>query len=168
MKGISVWIWVMAGFIIGLLMFMISIQFLGYITAAQQKELARSNLDGLAVYINGLCNNRVGDSFSEIFSFPEKVTSVYATTDIKVSPETKRTYGNNLCMNFSNEVICDDVKCNLEMEKITIKETLQSLISLPGKFGTNSYNLNLVKTDCGIAVLPQNSTSTCTLSNTLT
>jgi len=168
MKGINVWIWLIAAFIIGILMFTISLQFITYITTSQQKELARESLDELSTNINGLCSNRAGDEFLKTITFPEKVTAIYATKDVRLSPVDQRTYGNSLCMIFSNELICNDISCNLEMEKISSGENLQSLLNqFSGKFGTNSYILRILKTDCGVAVLPESSKTTCLLNNTL-
>jgi len=169
MKGISVWIWVVAGFIMGIILFATSLQFITFITTAKQKELAKESLDTLASNVNGICNNRAGDSFMKSVDFPEKVTKVYATKDTSLVPNQQRTYGNNLCMNFSNELICDNVECNLEMDAITSGENLQSLLNrFLGRYGTNSYDLEILKTDCGVALLSQNSQSTCALNNTLT
>lgn len=162
MKGISVWIWVVASFIIGLLMFAISLQFIGFVTTSREKELARGSLDYLTSNVNGLCTNRVGTSLTKTAEFPETVTKVFVTNDIRNIPRTERSYGNNLCMNISSEIICNNLNCKTEMENIVSGETLQSLLNqFLGRFGTNSYVLQIQKTDCGVAVLPQSLQSTC-------
>jgi len=162
MKGISVWIWVIAGFIVGLIMFTVSLQFIGFVTTAREKELARSSLDDLATSVNGICTNSVGSALTKTIDFPEKVSSIYATNDTRTFANTSRAYGNNLCMNFSSEIICDNLNCNLEMETITSGVTLQSLLNqFLGRFGTNSYVLRITKTECGVSVLFPNSQSTC-------
>lgn len=162
MKGISVWIWVIAGFIVGLLMFAISLQFIGFVTMAREKELAKGSLDDLASNVNGLCTNSVGNAFTKTIDFPEKVSLVYAASDIRNVANASRANGNNLCMNFSNEIVCDDLNCNLEMQTISSGVTLQNLLNqFLGRFGTNSYVVQIMRTDCGVAILPQNSQSSC-------
>jgi hypothetical protein len=162
MKGISVWIWVIASFIMAILMFTISFQFITYITVASEREVSKENLDNLASNINGICGNFVGDSIVENVMLPEKVSLVYATKDIKIVSNNSRTYGMNLCMNFTNEIVCDNLNCNLEMETINNNLSLQSLLNqLLGRYGTNSYTLEILKTNCGVAVLYQGSQSTC-------
>lgn len=169
MKGISVWIWLIASFIIGILMFTISLQFINYITTTQQRELATQNLDDFAADVNGLCTNRAGNSVSKTIVLPEKITSVYSTNDIKIVPNTSRTNGNKLCMNFSSEFICDNLNCVLEMDSIRTTENLQSLLNqFLGKYGVNTFTLTIAKTDCGVAALNQGSQSNCKLNNTLT
>jgi hypothetical protein len=169
MKGISVWIWVIAGIIVGFIMFAVSLQFISFVTMAREKELARGNLDDLASNINGLCTNSAGSAFTNTVEFPEKVTAVYATSDTRSFVNNVRTYGRNLCMNFSSEIICDDVNCDLEMETINSGVTLQNLLNqFLGRFGTNSYFVQISKTDCGVAVLLQNSQTTCGQSTTTT
>lgn len=162
MKGISVWIWVIAGFIVGILMFAISLQFIGFVTTAREKELAKTDLDDLASNVNGLCTNSAGNALTKTLEFPEKVTSVYATNDARILINISRNSGNNLCMDFSNEIVCDDLNCNLEMETITSGVTLQTLLNqFLGRFGTNTFVVKILKTDCGVAVLSQNSQTTC-------
>jgi hypothetical protein len=161
MKGISVWIWVIAGFLIGIMMFAVSFQLISFIATAQQKELARENLDKIASNVNGLCTHRAGDKFSGTFAFPEKVRSVYVTKDVRFQPQSQRSSGNNLCMNFSKELICDDLDCNLEMQTIVGSENLQSLLNqYLGRYGTNSYDLQILKTECGVAILQSDETRT--------
>jgi hypothetical protein len=169
MKGITVWIWVIAGIIVGLIMFAVSLQFIGFVTMAREKELARGSLDDLASNVNGLCTNFVGSAFTNTVEFPEKVTAVYATSDTRSFVNNARTYGRNLCMNFSSEIICDDVNCNLEMETINSGVTLQNLLNqFLGRFGTNSYLVRISKTDCGVAILLPNSQTMCTQSTSTT
>lgn len=169
MKGITVWIWVIASFIVGLMMFAVSLQFIGFVTMARQKELARGSLDDLAGNVNGLCANFVGNNIMKTVQFPEKVSSVYATNDTRIFANAPRTFGSNLCMNFSNEIICDSLNCNLEMQTIVSGTTLQNLLNqFLGRFGTNSYLVQISKTDCGVAVLSQNSQTTCEQTETIT
>lgn len=169
MKGISVWIWLIASFIIAILMFTISFQFITYITASNEREISKENLDNLASNINGLCGNFVGDSVTKTVAFPEKVNLIYATNDVKIISNSARTYGTNLCMNFTGEIVCDNLNCNLEIETINNNLALQSLLNqFLGRYGTNSYTLTILKTDCGIAVLSQGSQSTCNQTNQTT
>lgn len=162
MKGITVWLWVIASFIVGLMMFVVSLQFIGFVTVAREKELARGSLDDLASNANGLCANFVGSNIMKAVQLPEKVSSVYATSDIRVFPNDSRTFGNNLCMNFSNEIICDDLSCNVGMQTIVSGTTLQNLLNqFLGRFGTNSYNLQILKTDCGVSILQLGQTAFC-------
>ena len=169
MKGISIWIWVIGGIIIGFLMFMVSLQFINYITLAKEKEVGRESLDELASNVNGLCSSRAGDSISKTFLLPDKVSVVYAAKDTKFSSNASRTYGSALCIIFSNEIICNNLNCNLEMETINNHESLQTLLNqFLGSYGTNSYSVKILKTDCGVAVLSPSSQTTCTVNNTLT
>jgi hypothetical protein len=161
MKGISVWIWVIASFLIGIMMLAVSFQLMGFISAAQQKELARENLDRLASNVNGLCTHHAGNKFSATVAFPQKVRSIYATKDKRIVPTAERSSGNNLCMNFSKELICDDLDCDLDMKQITSGENLQSLLNqFLGRYGTNSYDLQILRTECGVAILQSDETRT--------
>lgn len=169
MKGVTIWIWLIAGIVIGMLMFVLALQFIKFITEAQERELGKQNLDDLSSNINGLCGSRAGTSLTKTVSLPDKLNVIYATNDVKLQSNATRTYGINLCMVFANEVVCDNLNCILEMETITNQESLQTLLNqFLGKFGTNSYTVKVLKTDCGVAVLSQDSKTTCALNNTLT
>jgi len=169
MKGISIWIWLIASIVIGMLMFAIALQFIKFITEAQERELGKQSLDDLSSNVNGLCGSRTGSSISKTLTLPDKLGVIYATNDVKNQSNATRTYGIDLCMFFSNEVVCNNLNCNVEVETIINHETLQSLLNqFLGKFGTNLYSVKILKTDCGVSILRPESQSTCTLNNTLT
>jgi len=167
MKGVSVWLWLIASIVIGLLMLTLALQFIKFITEAKEKDLGKENLDELASHINGLCSSRTGDSVQKNVILPDKVSIVYATNDVKFPSNESKTYGINLCMMFSNEIICNYLNCNLEIDTIKNHETIQTILNqFLGNFGTNSFAVKILRTDCGVAVLTEGSASTCTINNT--
>jgi len=160
MKGISVWIWIIGGLIIGLVMFTIFIQFLSYITRAREVESAKATFQELAGNARSICQTIAGAGSSKLektYVFPDAVSDLYSVNSTSKStavPSEPRSYGRYICMKIYEESICENIKCNVEMSNIKNVPSLTTTINkIMGRIGTKEYQLGITKVSCGVSVL---------------
>ena len=162
MKGISVWLWVIGGVIIGFVLFAIYFQYIGFVTANSAKQDAIATFQEMTGTINGLCDSFAGTSITKTYSYPASVSLIYSTNDEKLYEEkNNRTYGSNLCLKLPDERSCSQAKCEVEFDPIKNQTTISSILdTLSGKTIYQQYQLKITKTDCGVsALLPDESPS---------
>jgi len=158
MKGISLWIWIIGGIIVGFILFTIFIQFLSYITRTREVELGKSSFDELTIDAKNVCKTIGGAAptkLSKKFVFPEAVTDVYATANIRSNiPTGEKSYGKFMCMKIFDETICQDVQCEVEIANINNTPSLTTTISrILGRVGSQEYHLEITKNTCGVSIL---------------
>ena len=155
MKGITVWIWIIAGIIIAFLLFTVFIQLMGFITMSREKENALQSFQDLTGVVDSFCDTRSEAKVNKHYPFPESVSNVYSTSDPKKYFENNsRTYGNNVCMILMNETNCQQVRCSVEFHPIKNNQNVLSLVDqILGQSHYQDYFLTVVKTDCGVSVL---------------
>ncbi|MFH0711012.1 MAG: hypothetical protein V1944_00370 [Candidatus Aenigmatarchaeota archaeon] len=157
MKGLEVWMWLIAGVIVGMIMFALFFQLMSYLTLSKERENARESFGGLVNEINAMCESRPGAQATEKFVFPGSVSIVYSTSDLKAYSEIKnRTYGNYACMKFRTEQICEKLRCDLEFAPVKNKETVIGIVDiLLSKSTYQEHTVQLTKTECGMSALKQ-------------
>jgi len=160
MKGISVWIWVIGGIIVGLVLFTIFIQFLSYITRVKEIELAKSTFQELVGNARNICKTIGGAAptrLEKTYVFPDAVSNIYSATSASTSatiPLKERSYGRYLCMKIYEETFCEDVQCEVEMSNIKNVPSLTTAISkILGRMGINEYRMSITKVSCGVSIL---------------
>ena len=84
MKGISEWMWLIGGVIVGVVMFMLFFQLMSYLTLSRAREDAKQSFDDLTSTINAMCQSKSGVQSTKRIVFPNSVSVVYSTTDPKV------------------------------------------------------------------------------------
>jgi hypothetical protein len=114
MESIEVWMWVIAGVIIGGLMFTSVMSFMAKQFTQQEINQARESFTRLSSSLKVVC---AGGSFSrdtDLYQFPYRVKKMF------VQNNTFEGEGRNLCIDIENQ----DLDC-VELEQCTIKmETL--------------------------------------------
>jgi len=167
MKGISVWIWVIGGIIVGFILLTVFLQLVSYITRTREVEIAKGSFGELATNARTICQTIAGSGASRLdrkFTFPQSVSDIFsvnttATTEI---PTGEKSYGRMICMKVYEEFVCEDVACNVELNNIKNRETLTTTINrILGRIGTNEYELKIIKTPCGVAILKPEMGSSC-------
>ena len=158
MKGIMVWIWIIAGIIIAFILFTVFIQLMGFITMSREKEDAKQNFGNLANAADSLCDSTSGMATNSQYVFPGSVSIIYSTSDQKTYAfsvgSNSRTYGNYVCMIQANETTCQRVRCKVEMDPIMSQNNVLSLVdTILGKSSYHQYFLREIKTACGVSVL---------------
>lgn len=155
MKGIAVWIWLVAGVIIGIIMFMLFFQLMSFLTLSRAREDAKQSFDDMTSSANALCQSKPGTQETKNFVFPSTVSIVYSTSDPKVYQEkNNRTYGSYACLKFQNEQYCEGLPCNLEFEPIRSTQTVLGLVdTLMGKSNYQQHLVTLSKNECGVSIL---------------
>ena len=155
MKGITVWIWMVAGVIVGLLLFTVFVQLLGITTTTRQIQMAKTTFDELATNANSFCGTFGVAKISRTYKFPEIVTGIYATDSGKsLHVMNGRTYGNVVCMNATRELDCQNIECQVEMSSLTSTNKLSTILDrLSGGFQTTDFQLDVEKTECGVSIL---------------
>lgn len=155
MKGISVWIWMIAGVLIGLLLFTVFVQILGITTTTREIQIANTNFGELAADANGLCGTFGTAKISKTYTFPDIVTRIYATDASKLpSFVSGRTYGSIICMNTTKEMDCQNMDCRIEMSDINSTNQLSGTLSrILGGFQNLNFQLDVEKTDCGVSII---------------
>jgi len=154
-KGISVWIWVIAGIIVGIILFTVFIQLLVYTTNAKEVQIAKMTFDELVYDVNSFCGTFGIAKTTKTFTFPDIVSRVYATNESKIQSFINgRSYGKILCMNATTEFLCQNVRCDVELSDIGVKNTLTTLVNkILGGFQSIDYQLNIQKTDCRVSIV---------------
>jgi hypothetical protein len=160
LKGITVWIWIIAGLIVGLILFTIFVQFISYIMRAREVESAKSTFQELANDARNICQTIAGAGSSKLektYVFPDAVSDVYSVTSVSKSAEIQseaRSYGRYLCMKIYEESVCENIQCDVEMSNIKNIPSLTTTINkILGTIGTKEYKLDITKAFCGVSVL---------------
>jgi hypothetical protein len=155
MKGITVWMWLIAGVVVGMIMFVLFFQLMSYLTLSKYREDAKQSFDDLTSTINAMCESKSGIQSSKKIVFPDSVSMVYSTTDPKVFFEkNNRTYGKYACLKFQNEQFCEGLRCDLELSTIKNKPNVLGVVdTLLGRSSYHEYFVKLTKTECGISAL---------------
>ena len=167
LKGITVWIWIIGGLIVGLILFTIFVQFISYIMRAREVESAKSTFQELANNARNICQTIAGAASSKLektFVFPDAVSDVYSVTSVSKSAEIQsevRSYGRYLCMKIYEENVCENIQCDVEMSNIKNIPSLTTTINkILGKIGTKEYKLDIAKAFCGVSILKYGQVST--------
>jgi len=149
----SVWIWVIASVIIGMVMFTLFVQIMSYITISRDKENARATIGEFAATINSFCEARIGEKTVASFSFPTFVDLVFVSKDGINYKEGSITFGRYLCIRMGKEISCERLNCDLELKLIRKKSTFLSWTDRI--FGANyqEYVFEITKTAYGVSAL---------------
>jgi len=165
MKGISEWMWLIGGVIVGIVMFMLFFQLMSYLTLSKAREDAKRTFEDMVGTLNAMCESKAGTQSSKKFLFPDSVSIVYSTSDPrKIIEKNNRTYGKFVCLKFQKEQVCEGLKCEVEFHPIRNKENILGIVdTLLGRSSSQEYLVKLTKTECGISVLGvgENPLATC-------
>lgn len=153
MKGISVWIWVIAGIIIGMVMFTLFVQIMSYVAMSRDKENVKETLGEFAATVNSFCDAQTGEKTTTSFSFSSSVDTVFSSKDGIGYEEGNRTFGKWLCAKMGKEVSCERLNCELEMLLIKQKPSFSSLTSTVFGPSYQDYEFEIAKTECGVSAL---------------
>lgn len=154
MKGLSVWIWIIGGLIVGMVMFTMFIQLLSYINLSKDREFAKENFGVIVKAAQSVCESREGTIITKIVSFPELTKGVYSTNHSRYFIETGRGLGRYICIQFEKETLCEEIKCNVEMIVIKPEKNLLNLVSrIVGESGYTDFTIKIIKNVCGVSIL---------------
>jgi len=155
MKGIEVWIWIIAGIVVAFIMFSVFVQLMGFVTKSRETEDAKRTFGTLSTEVDSLCDSPIGQSTKSTFTFPESVSVVYSAPDpAKYYEIGNRTYGNFVCINIANDTTCQQVRCKVEFDPVKNSENILSLVdTILGQPHYQDYQLSLTKSLCGVSVL---------------
>lgn len=162
MKGISVWIWVMGGIIVGMILFVLFVQIMSYVSMSRDKENAKAILGELAASVNSFCDAHLGEKSLKTIAFPDFVNVVFTSKDGReYEVKNNRTFGKWTCIKMGKEISCEKLNCELEMILIEQKPSFISWTG--GIFGSayQEYQLEIAKTECGVSALKPEMNSDC-------
>jgi len=167
MKGIAVWVWVIGGIIVGMVLFASFFQIMSMLVANKESEAAKQNIDDLASIASSFCEMGPGRSTEKKFTLPNAADKVFASNDqFSISMKNGRNYGEYLCIKTSDSsnAYCKKADCELEMAFAINEKTIGSILNrLLGRYEYSEYNINILRTECGVALLGnENKDSSCT------
>jgi len=157
MKGISVWIWVVGGIILGLLMFTVLFQIVSFMLASRDASITKDNFQQLASVVSRFCDSRVGSKTTQSALF-KNVDFMYASSSGKTfNVINNRTFGRYFCINMSNELVCERTSCMIEVttsiNATAEKERLGGeLAGITGK-EMREYLFSVEKQRCGVVLI---------------
>lgn len=161
MKGLSVWIWVVAGIILGFMMLVILVNIFSYTNKAKDQESMKKNFYEVVSTVSSICDSANAKTTKTI-TFPNNFNFIYSTDDMRYVNEEGRNFGKYLCIQFGEEKICEEMKCEIEMTTIAPGK---GKVSLKDKIlGQNPYIdfvLTIAKTDCGVSILSPKEKTEC-------
>lgn len=154
LKGMDTWLWVAGGVVVAMLCFVMFLQIFSSMTVQNHTQASLESQSGLSVDVNKLCSMGEGEGMSQTLRISVLATDFFAS-DNGTSPNSSgRTYGKKVCMNISGVVSCQDLDCTLEMDDlITQKKILNFIDKLRGAITYRDYDVDLVRTKCGVSVL---------------
>ena len=128
----------------------------------KHRQVSKESFNRLLNNINSWCDVNVGESTSHMATFSSMVNEIYASTEKEIITKDDITYGNYLCMNFSNEIECEKTKCPIEIVHLTHEENALNLVNrLLGRIDFEDHNLEILRTECDVSILKPGMTTTC-------
>ncbi len=158
MKGISTWIWVIGGIIIGVIL--VSSFFNVYVNLILERHKQNSieAFEDIVSTVNTLCAMNEGQKILKTLYFSDIVDGIYAYSDEGIVRIGDKTYGDYICMNITNDIQCELLDCKSEMIFISNEGTLLSLVDkLMGRHGYREHKLEFSRTGDGVSILPPTS-----------
>ncbi len=157
----NTFIWLIGGIIAALTISVLFLQVFSNMTMEQHRQDSIMSFNDVVNNVNKFCMMNVEQSSEFSLSFSSLVSDLFAF-DGNIIEKNNRTLGNKICMNISNEIYCKKLDCQIELDKITTKKSISSLIDrILGKISYRDYHLNFIKTDCGVSVLLKGSEPVC-------
>jgi hypothetical protein len=98
MESIEIWMWIIAGLLLGGLIFTGAYTFFSRYIAQQEKSQAYDSFEHLQLSIGNVCLGGSMDKFSGSFVFPYSVEKIYVADDSGVEGK-----GSNLCIKVQDE-----------------------------------------------------------------
>lgn len=112
-KGISIWIWLSASVIIGLLFVVFLRDTLSRISNIKTYEESIKNYNILFSELNDACHSEIGYKKRLEYLVYQPVNFI-SIKDYNV-PFNYWVYGNTICINTTQDYICNNLECNLNM-----------------------------------------------------
>ena len=154
LKGMDTWMWLIGGIIITLLCFVIFMEIFSSITAQNHTQVSFETQANLASDVNRLCSMLEGQSQKQTLKFSTIATDFFASDNTTLIGKDVRTYGKRLCLNVSGKVSCEDLDCPLELDPIIKEKKILNLLDkLKGELNYREYEVELVRTKCGVSIV---------------
>ncbi len=119
MESVEVWMWIIAGLIIGGIVFSGAYVFLSRYMAQQEVSQARESFNRLKYSVNTVCIGGSLDKEVDQYIFPYNVEKIYVIDEEGIEGE-----GNQLCMRIKDEESsCAKINlCTLKMSTLDLGE----------------------------------------------
>lgn len=136
MESVEVWMWVIAGLILGGIVFVGGFKLLGNYVHSTEVSIAAESSTLLYTMVNNVCFGGRGEREVKSLVFPSMVERIYVEDEFGVQGE-----GKLLCYDLENdEPTCLDLKaCGITMDTISMAEE-KTIFSAVAKFlGKKNY-----------------------------
>lgn len=167
MKGISYWIWIAGGVIVGLIIFAIAYQQIVQIEKSIAEQRSLEHFSEVKNIIDNLCWSFVGNKREYTISLSEDVEGIYTTLNqseeykneqlINKTISGENATGNFLCIKIADKRLkCEEMYCNATMPfmgSVPEEFSLSILINrLTGKGKISDYYLEFERMGNGVNV----------------
>jgi len=99
---------------------------------------------------------------TKTITFPNIFSFIYSTNDRRYVIEEGRNFGKYICIQFGEEIICEEMKCDIEITTISPEKGKTSLKDrILGQSPYIDFVLTIAKTDCGVSILSPGKVTGC-------
>ncbi len=170
MKGLSTWIWIMGGIVISMIVLTVFFTIFSRFTIDKHKQDSLQSFYSMIVDINILCNFKDTNSILKTITLSDLTKTIYASDDYEMIINDQKTSGKNICLNFTNEIVCKPLECEITINDFSTEKPLIGLINkITGNIGYENYQVKVFREDDKVHVIIQPTIEeTTTTSSTIT
>ena len=161
MKGLSTWVWIMGGVVLAMIVLSIFFTVLARLTVDRHKQDSLESFSSIVTSINTVCDFRQSRSILETITLSDLTKNIYASDDYEMRVMDEKTSGKNLCLNFSGEITCKTLNCEIVMNYFSTEKPLRGLINkITGNIGYDDYQVKVFSEDDKVHVTIGETTTT--------
>ena len=143
------------------MMLVILVNIFSYTNKAKDQESMKKSFYEIVSTVSSICDSANAKTTKTI-TFPNIFNLIYYTEDMKYVSEEERNFGKYICIQFGEERICEEMKCDIEITTIAPgKSTLTLKDKILGQSPYVDIILTIEKTDCGVSILSPKEKSEC-------